>query len=155
MAKKVICCGILRQELEHLLESSEIELIYLDPALHVDLDKLTQGLTDSLKDIEAEDIPLIIGNQCHPELAEMAAAQGGQVIGAKNCIEMLLREKMSELDAEAKTFYLTGGWLENWRQIFMEGLHWDAVDARQNFEFYDRILLLDTGIKRGKSALFL
>jgi len=59
---------------------------------------------------------------------------------------MLLGEKMAELDAEAKTFYLTSGWLENWRKIFMEGLGWDAVDARQNFGYYDRILLLDTGI---------
>lgn len=146
MPKKILCCGILRNELEHLLEGRNIEVNYLDPALHVDLDKLAKQLVASLENIDAEDIPLIIGNQCHPELAEMTAARGGRVIGAKNCIEMLLGEKMLELDAENKTFYLTGGWLENWRQIFIEGLKWDAVDARQNFGFYKRILLLDTGV---------
>lgn len=146
MPGKIICCGILRNELEHLLEDRDIELNYLDPALHVDLDKLAEQLMASLDNIGAVDVPLIIGSQCHPELSEIAATHGARLIEAKNCIEMLLGEKTSELDTEAKTFYITGGWLENWRQIFIEGLKWDAVDARQNFGFYDRILLLDTGI---------
>jgi hypothetical protein len=42
--------------------------------------------------------------------------------------------------------YRKGGDLENWRKIFVEGLKWDEIDARQNFGYYDRILLLDTGI---------
>ena len=39
---------------------------------------------------------------------------------------------------------MAAGWLSNWRQIFEDGLKWDKVDARQNFGFYERIVLLDT-----------
>jgi len=59
---------------------------------------------------------------------------------------MLLGESFPRLDAECRTFYLTGGWLDNWRKIFIDGLKWDAVDARNNFGYFDRMLLLDTGI---------
>jgi hypothetical protein len=38
---------------------------------------------------------------------------------------MLLGPEMARLDSEAKTFYITGGWLENWRHIFIDGLKWD------------------------------
>ncbi|WP_018086223.1 DUF1638 domain-containing protein [Desulfurispora thermophila] len=144
--KKILCCGILRHELEYLLANENVEIRYLDAALHVNLDKLANEITNALKQMSGDNISLVIGNQCHPEMEDMAAARGGRVIQAKSCIEMLLGEKMAEMDAEAKTFYLTSGWLENWRKIFMEGLGWDAVDARQNFGYYDRILLLDTGI---------
>lgn len=146
MSKKLLCCGIMRHELEHLLREQNIDITYINAALHVDLDKLAQSVTNNLREIAGNNISLIIGNQCHPDMEQIAEEHGGRVIKAKSCIEMLLGEKMAELDAEAKTFYLTSGWLKNWRNIFMEGLGWDAVDARQNFGYYDRILLLDTGI---------
>ena len=144
--KKLLCCGILRHELEHLLGDQNFNITYLDAALHVDFDELAQAVTAGLRGMGDGYIPVIMGCQCHPELEQIAAEYGGRVMQAKSCIEMLLGDKMAELDAEAKTFYLTGGWLENWRQIFIEGMKWDAVDARQNFGYYDRILLLDTGI---------
>jgi len=144
--KKILCCGVLRPELEHLLAEQNADITYIDAALHVDLDKLAQSVTENLRGINENQIPLVMGNQCHPEMEQIAAEHGGRVIQAKSCIEMLLGEKIEHLDAEAKTFYLTSGWLENWRQIFMEGLGWDTIDARQNFGYYDRILLLDTGI---------
>ncbi|MTI85679.1 MAG: DUF1638 domain-containing protein [Firmicutes bacterium] len=144
--KKILCCGILRHELEHLLEKQNVDITYIEAALHVDFDKLAQSVTKNLHGMGGNGIPLIIGTQCHPEMEQLVAEHGGRVMQAKSCIEMLLGEKMAEMDAEAKTFYLTSGWLENWRHIFMEGLGWDAVDARQNFGYYDRILLLDTGI---------
>ena len=145
-SKKILCCGILRHEIEHLLGEQNKDITFIDAALHVDLDKLAQSVIENLRVMAGSTIPLIIGNQCHPDLEQIAAEHGGRVIKAKSCIEMLLGEKMAELDAEANTFYLTSGWLENWRSIFVEGLGWDSVDARQNFGYYDRILLLDTGI---------
>lgn len=145
MTKKMLCCGILRQELDHLMQDHNVEVNYIDAALHVDLDKLAGAVTNTLNDMGGENILLVIGTQCHPDLEKMAAGLGGSVIQARNCIEMLLGEKMAQLDAETRTFYLTSGWLENWREIFVEGLKWDGVDARQNFGYYDRIVLLDTG----------
>ena len=104
------------------------------------------SLNSALDELGEKGIVMVIGDQCHPDMEKMAGARGGILLRGKNCIEMLLGDRMAQLDAEAKTFYLTGGWLENWRKIFIEGLRWDEVDARQNFGYYDRILLLDTGV---------
>lgn len=79
-------------------------------------------------------------------MEELIARTGCRGLQARNCIEMLLGDKMEAMDKEARTFYLTTGWLNNWQKIFVEGLKWDKIDARQNFGFYDRIVLLDTGL---------
>lgn len=142
---KLLCCGIVARELDHLLKERNVEISYLDPALHVDLDKLAVALESSMQRV-GEDTALILGTKCHPDLESLTAGKGMRGIQAQNCIEMLLGDKMARIDSEAKTFYLTGGWLENWRRIFIDGLKWDEIDARQNFGYYDRIVLLDTGM---------
>ena len=146
MPTKILCCGILRQETELLMQGKDVDITYLDAGLHVDFDKLAGSLNGALNDMTGNDVVLVIGNECHPEMEKMAAAHGSRLVKAKNCIEMLLSDKMTELNSEANTFYLTCGWLENWRKIFVEGLKWDEIDARQNLGFYDRLLLLDTGL---------
>jgi hypothetical protein len=128
------------------MQGKDVDIAYLDAGLHVDLDKLAGSLTGALNDMAGSDAVLLIGNECHPEMEQLAAAHGRRLVKAKNCIEMILGDKMTELNSEARTFYLTSGWLENWRKIFVEGLKWDQIDARQNFGFYDRLLLLDTGL---------
>ncbi|MBS3970695.1 MAG: DUF1638 domain-containing protein [Clostridia bacterium] len=143
--KKLLCCGIVSRELEHLLQQRQANVTYLDPALHVDLDRMAVELGRGMQQV-GEGGALVLGTQCHPDLTNLAAAKGMHGIQAKNCIEMLLGDEMARLDSEAKTFYITGGWLNNWRGIFVEGLKWDEIDARQNFGYYDRILLLDTGM---------
>jgi len=146
MSRKMLCCGILKQEMEHLMQGREVEMSFIDAALHVDFDKLASLLTGALDELDEKGIVMVIGDQCHPDMEKMANERSGILLKGKNCIELLLGDRMAQLDAEARTFYLTGGWLENWRGIFIEGLKWDEVDARQNFGYYDRVLLLDTGL---------
>jgi len=143
---KILCCGILARELENLLQDRKADISYLDPALHVDLDKLAAGLKKGLHPAGNDGAVLVLGTRCHPDLAELIKGKGVRCIGAGNCLEMLLGSEMTRMDSEAKTFYITGGWLENWRNIFIDGLKWDEIDARQNFGYYDRIVLLDTGL---------
>ncbi|MDR2509332.1 MAG: hypothetical protein LBC77_01660, partial [Spirochaetaceae bacterium] len=38
------------------------------------------------------------------------------------------------------------GGLKLWKSIYQEGHGWDEVDARQNFCYFDRIVVLDTGV---------
>jgi len=143
--KKLLCCGIVSRELDYLLQDRQVEISYLDPALHVNLDKLAAELGSCMQRV-GEGAALVLGTQCHPDLANLTAGMGMQSIQAKNCIEMLLGDEMARMDSEARTFYITGGWLENWRSIFIEGLKWDEIDARQNFGYCDRIVLLNTGM---------
>lgn len=147
MASKLLCCEILRNEIEHLLQGKNVEIQYLEAGLHADLKKLEHTIKDTLENMkDGNNVVLGFGTMCHPEMELLAANHGKNVIQAKNCIEMLLGDKLKELDAEARTFYITSGWLENWRKIFIEQLKWDKIDARQNFGFYDRIILVDTGL---------
>lgn len=40
MTRKILCCGIVKQELEYLLQNQDAEIQYLDPSLHIDFGKL-------------------------------------------------------------------------------------------------------------------
>ncbi len=141
---RILSCGILRNELEHLMAGQDVQRVYVEPGLHVDLQKLQSCIEESLEKDEYRS--LFFGQKCHPDLAYIADKRGVSLPKAQNCIEMILGDRLADLDAEAKTFYVTAGWLENWQAIFMDGLRWDEVDARQNFGYYDRIVLLDTGV---------
>lgn len=122
------------------------QVLYIDAALHVNLDRLEEELKAKLEEApNAAKKAILVGSKCHPDIAAIAGRYEAGMVKGDNCIELLLGEKMKEMDTEAKTFYITNGWMKNWRKIFMEGLGWDAIDARQNFGYYDRILLLDTG----------
>jgi hypothetical protein len=145
---KLLCCEILRAEIDQLLRTKQnVEIHYLEAGLHADLKKMETSIKTALDEIGSnDDVLLGFGSMCHPELELISANYGVNVLAAKNCIEILLGDKLKELDAEGRTFYITSGWLENWRKIFIEQLKWDKIDARQNFGFYERIVLLDTGL---------
>jgi len=84
---------------------------------------------------------------CHPKMSEFIEEYDVIKLQPRNCIELILgKERQNELEKSDKIFYLTQGWLQNWREIFSQGQGWDEIDARQNFGFYDKILLLDTGV---------
>ncbi|WP_238492456.1 DUF1638 domain-containing protein [Desulfotruncus alcoholivorax] len=50
------------------MNKKNADITYVDAALHVDLDKLSQSVTENLREIAGNNISLIIGNQCHPEM---------------------------------------------------------------------------------------
>jgi hypothetical protein len=145
LAKNILCCGVLHHEIEYLLKGGNTNVKTVNPGLHVDFKKMASAITSSLDEMGEDEAIVIIGNQCHPDMCNIISGHG-RIIQAKNCIEMLLGDKMAQLESEARTFFMTVGWLENWQDIFVEGLKWDSIDARQNFGFYERILLLDTGV---------
>ena len=152
MPKTFIVCSILASEVEKVMEELGLsnKINYIPGALHVNLDKMQHALIENLNELKNADesTALIVGTKCHPEIRKIAATYSAGIICGSNCIELLLgEEKMKELDNESKTFYLTSGWLREWRDIFCEGgLGWDSIDAKINFGRYDRILLLDTGL---------
>jgi hypothetical protein len=153
MAKTFVVCSILAQEVEKVMEELALSnrIDYIEAALHVDLDKMEHALTESLTGLKnsGEQPALIVGTKCHPDIKKLAKSYNSDIVCGSNCIEMLLgEEKVRELDAECNTFYITSGWLKNWRSIFRSGgLGWDPIDARINFGRYERILLLDAGLE--------
>ncbi len=151
----IVACGIFQPELELVLEQIKaeqaledgIEIAYVAPALHVDYDRLKEGITAALDAVTADRTVLLFGSMCHPEIGEFTEHYGVVRPTPGNCVELILgKERMQEIEKSARVFYLTPGWLQNWDQIFRQGQGWDDIDARQNFGFYDKILLLDTGV---------
>lgn len=155
MEVRIVACGIFQLELERVLKEiraewasdAEFKVTYTAPALHVNYEKLKDGIIESLNIATEEKLVLFFGSMCHPEISDITEKYQVIKLQPRNCIELILgKEKLEEIEKSVKVFYLTQGWLQNWREIFKQGQGWDEIDARQNFGFYDKILLLDTGV---------
>jgi len=148
LEKVFIGCSILKNELKQVMQEMGLQnkIVFIDAALHVNIDRLETALRGKLDETSPIGQPIIlVGNKCHPDLALIAKDYDGLVVPRANCLELLLGDKMKELNKEAKIFYTTSAWLAKWKEIFVTELGWDEIDARQNFGYYDKILLLDWG----------
>jgi hypothetical protein len=154
MEVRIVACGIFQPELDQVLQEirleqqpeTDIKVTYVAPALHVDYDKLKNGIIEALDQVNEDKRVLLFGAMCHPEIAEFTEKYHVVRLPCGNCIELILGlERQREIDSQAKVFYLTPGWLLHWRDIFQQGQGWDEIDARQNMGYYDKALLLDTG----------
>lgn len=149
----ILACGIFQPELKMVfdeikqdLDSQDIAAEFIPPGLHVNLEKLSKGISYGLSSLKEEKILLLYGSMCHPDLSEIV--KGYDLIRPKapNCIEMILDPaRKKELDESGNIFYVTAGWFKNWREIFQQEQGWDHTDARINFGFYDKIVVLDSG----------
>jgi len=145
-----ISCGIFRAELEHLAEEGLFgsNVIFLDAALHVNFDKLKERLAAALEQAKSSGAELkIIYGHCHPDMTELLDQYGAKKIKAGNCIEAIVgREEITKLDSEAKTFFLTAGWINNYESIFAAGEEDFGFDFSSMFSKYKRIVVFDTGV---------
>jgi len=148
LEKVFIGCSILVNELKQVMQEMGLQnkMVFIDAALHVNIDRLETALRGKLEETSSIGQPIIlVGNKCHPDMDLIAKDYDGQVVPRANCLELLLGDKMKELNKDAKIFYTTSAWLSRWKEIFMTELGWDEIDGRQNFGYYDKILLLDWG----------
>lgn len=149
MEKVFVGCSMLENEIKQVMQEMGLQnnIVFIDAALHVNLDRLEEAVRGKLDETKNIGKPIIlVGNKCHPDMVTIAKEYDGQVVPRGNCLELLLGDTMKELDKDAKIFYITNGWLAKWKEIFITGLGWDEIDGRQNFGYYDKILLLDMGV---------
>lgn len=140
----IVGCGIFRTEVEAALGDRAESAVWLSPGLHVDDARLLAGLREALAGRGA--VACLYGARCHPDLGGLLGELGSHLPG-KDCLSAFLPEDERAALEASKAFVMTPGWLRHWREIFVEGLRWDEVDARQNFGFYDSIALLDFGLE--------
>ncbi|MGA8140948.1 MAG: DUF1638 domain-containing protein [Desulfobaccales bacterium] len=146
-SKIIIACKIFYDELQSVLPSNvDVEVVWVEAALHVNLDRLENELKSALAAASANgaQIQLFLGIGCHPDIVRLARDYGAHTSPVKNCIEALLGPKQKELE-ENDTMIMTPGWIRAWPSI-MAALGWDEVDVRINFGRYKRILLLEPGV---------
>lgn len=145
-----ISCGIFREEIEYLIKENKLDrnLIFLDASLHVNFDKLKKKLTEALEENSGkrQRLKVLYGN-CHPEMQQIMKSYSAKRIGAANCLEAMIgAEEMKRLDSEAKAFYLSAGWVNNWEEMFALGEKDFGLDFKSMFGSYKRIVVLDTGV---------
>ncbi|MBT8172186.1 DUF1638 domain-containing protein, partial [Candidatus Bathyarchaeota archaeon] len=91
----LISCGILRKEIENLIEQKklDVETIFLDPGLHVVYTELEKEISASLekaKDLPNTGIVLVYGDICHPRIKKIVKQNPNTVkVDALNCIDCL------------------------------------------------------------------
>jgi hypothetical protein len=155
MSLSILSCGIFRFELEKILPEMmdalggrDIQVEFLPPALDAHADTLEKSVMEKLESSQDDENVLLYGGMCHTEWARITGESGAVYPKkAANCVEMLFSpERKKAGDAVENVYYLTTGGLKLWKEIYQEGHGWDPVDARINFGYFEKVIVLDTGI---------
>ena len=115
----LICCGILKKEVEKLIEDSQlpVEPFFLEAGLHVDYGELGKQLKQAIKECSKDSsrgIIVVYGDLCHPKMKEIIGKHDNVVkVDALNCIDCLLggHGKLLDIDPNYEYFYLSPGWM--------------------------------------------
>jgi hypothetical protein len=153
MCLAIISCGIFRYELEKIQPEIEaalgrrVEIDFLTPALDVNAGLLEQSVVEVLERHQGEKKVLLYGSMCHTEWPRITEKRETVFPKAANCVEVLLgTDKKKELDESGNVYFLTMGGLRQWKEIYRQGHGWDDADARVNFGYFEKIVVLDTGV---------
>ena len=111
-------CGILQNEIRFLIEKNGwlLETHFLDSALHIDFDKLSQALRSALNR-HAKRETIVFYGACHPLMESILADAGTFRTEGKNCVEMLLGPERFSAELEQGAFFLLEEWAHRWERI--------------------------------------
>ena len=145
-----ISCGIFKEELEYLLRDKGLDwnIVYLEPALHVNFDRLKKALVEALEQNHKAGLQIkVLYGHCHPEIRQILRRYDARKIGAGNCLEAMVGPaEIRRLNQEGKAFFLSVGWVNNWGKMFAMGRRDFGFDFKSMFDGYKRIIVFDTGI---------
>jgi len=151
----IVSCGTLRPELgaleaEGFLDADHI--LFTAPGLHEwpgKLEKQLQRQVGKAKE-SSQRVIVVYGARCFVDVDEptrdlnaLLREQGPGLsrVDASNCVDMLADAAQREdIAAGEKVYWLTPGWIANWKFIFKD---WDAGLANETFPQNSRAVLLD------------
>ena len=145
----LISCGILRKEIEHLLEKGHIdaEVHFLSEKLHIDYNLLDRGLNGALNKHQKQSpqgVIVVYGDVCLGFNGEMKALMDQYdvvKVDALNCIDCLLggKGKLLEMDPKHKYLFLNPAFIQ-----FGEDIRGKTKEiTREMYGMLDGIVLLD------------
>ncbi len=151
----LISCGILRKEIEKLLEekSLDVEPYFLDAGLHVDYAELEKKLTSALEECSKHapnGVIVVYGDLCHPRIKKIVEKYSNAVkVDALNCIDCLLggHGKLLQTDPNCDHFYLSPGWMpSNLKKStrFREIFDWNMEYVKDQFKHLSGVILIDS-----------
>jgi hypothetical protein len=151
----LISCGILRKEIEKLVEEKSLSVkpYFLDAGLHVDYDALEKELTSAIEECSkhgSNGIVIVYGDLCHPRIKKIVGKYSNAVkVDALNCIDCLLggHGRLMQLDPNNDHFYLSPGWMPSnleknmhFRQVF----DWSQEGIKNLFRDLKGVIIIDS-----------
>ena len=145
----VISCGILRKEIEQLLEKGNIDVKvhFLSETLHTDynrLDRALNGAVNKHRKQNPEGVIVVYGDVClgfNGEMKKLIDKYDVVKVDALNCIDCLLggKGRLLEMDPDHKYLFLNPAFIQ-----FAEKIRGKTKEmTREMFSMLDGIVLLD------------
>jgi len=151
----IVSCGTLRPELRALQAEGFLNadrVLFTAPGLHEwpwELEKQLQRQVGKARETSKKVI-VVYGAKCFVDVNEptrdvnaLVREQGPGVsrVDASNCVDMLAdASQRAEIAAGERVYWLTPGWVANWKFIFKD---WDRGKANETFPQNSRAVLLD------------
>jgi hypothetical protein len=145
----VISCGILRKEIEHLLDKGDIdaEVHFLSERLHTNYNLLDHALSGALKkysELRSQGIIVVYGDAClgfNGEMKTLIDKYNAVKVDGLNCLDCLLGGKgnLLEMDPDHKYLFLNPAFIQFFEKIKGK----TKEQTREMFSMLDGIILLD------------
>ncbi len=148
----LIACPIFRRELEYILEELNLapHINYMHYTIHSDPLTMDEQLQEGIKKTSTvyQKTRFLVGRHCksNKDIEEVVKECGGKIPEAKNCIDILIGDELAEELQKNRTSLMTPAWIRMINQSIQDG-HWSVTDARLSLGWYDKILILDTGVE--------
>ena len=149
--KCLVACPIFRKELESILEElgSAPQINYMHYTIHNSPLRMEEELQENVAKVSetGKEVRLLVGKQCKGirDMDEVVKDCGGKIPQAKNCIDILIGDELAKKLQKDRTSLMTLAWIRMINQSIADG-NWSVTDARLNLGWYNKILILDTGV---------
>jgi hypothetical protein len=148
----LICCSVLKDEIEKLSLIEDYNIVFLGMTLHSDCDLLEQKLKKVITDCAEKSfgkVILVYGDYClgpNDKMNKLARKYNAIKVDALNCIDCLLGGKGNflKLDPESKMIFLSPGWIKYFDYYLKSTSKEDQGLFTELFGGLEGIVLLDT-----------
>jgi hypothetical protein len=145
----VICCSVLRREIEEILSRDypEAEMIFLSSMLHMHPEMLRKAIDGVL--LTRPDRPcLLVYGDCHAHIQETAELPLCTKTDAINCGDLLLGRDLYQTFRREKAFLFLPEWTKRWREVFQKELGFSDQSLAREFmqENQSRLIYIDSGL---------
>ncbi len=147
----IIACPIFQRELETVLQELNLAptIKYMHYTIHNNPLMMEEQLVEKVADAEnaTQNVRFLVGKHCKGkrDITEVVKGCNGKIPQARNCIDMLIGRELTKELQKNRTSLMTPSWIRMINQSIADG-QWSVTDARVNLGWYNKILILDTGV---------
>ncbi len=148
----LVACPIFKKELEHVLDELDLAppIQYMHYTIHNNPLMMEEQLVEKVDAAKksADNVRFLVGKQCKGkrDMAEVVKECNGKIPQAKNCIDMIIGDELARELQKNRTSLMTPSWIRMINRSIADG-QWSITDARINLGWYNKILILDTGVE--------